>query len=123
MSKKKENTFFTKDIYDSEIALEVNADVLERIYNSNVSSQDNLPIEFDFISDSEKKLKTLGIYLLSIYPNYSALKVAPYEDLFELHGITEPIQMELDIINEWNKQMWDIGFEFDCKLDGWYVGT
>ena len=123
MIKKEVNTFFTKDIYESEIALEVNIDVLERIYNSNVSPETALPIEFFYISDNEEKLKNLGIYLLSAYPDYSGFKVEPYENGFELLGITHPIQMELSVINEWNKQMWDVGYEFDCKLDGWQVGT
>lgn len=122
MIEKKDNTFFTKAIYDSEIALDVNADVLERIYNSNVSSESTLPIEFFFISNSGEKLKNLGIYLLSVYPDYYDFKVQPYDGQFELLGITDPIQMELSVINEWNKQMWDIGYEFDCKLDGWQVG-
>jgi hypothetical protein len=49
--------------------------------------------------------------------------VAPYENGFELLGSTHPIQMELSVINEWNNKMWDIGYDFDCKLDGWQVET
>ena len=39
MLERKENTFFTKDIYDTEIALDVNVDVLERIHKSNVTPE------------------------------------------------------------------------------------
>ncbi len=31
--------------------------------------------------------------------------------------------MNLQTINEWNKLMWDFGYRYDCKLDGWQVGT
>lgn len=122
MLERKDNTFFTKDIYDTEIALDVNADVLERIYNSNVTPDTSLPIEFFFVSDQEEKLKRLGLHLLRNFPNYTDLNVQPYNENFELLGNTHPIKMELNTINEWNQQMWDIGYEFDCKLDGWQVG-
>ena len=118
-----ENTFFTKDIYDTEMALDVNADVLERLYkNSNLKLETSLVIEFFFVSDEEEKLKRLGLYLLSNFPEYIGWKIQPYDRNFELLGNTHPIKMELTAINEWNQQMWDIGYEFDCKLDGWQVG-
>ena len=34
------NTFFTKEVYDTEIRLDVNKDVLERIYDDGVSPSD-----------------------------------------------------------------------------------
>lgn len=123
MLPKKENTFFTKDIYDTEIRLDVNADVLRRIYGSDVSPGTELSIDFFYISDQEEKLKKLGLHLLEIFPHYTDLKVQPYSDHYELLGITNPIKMDLENINRWNQKMWDIGYEFDCKLDGWQVGT
>jgi len=123
MLERKDNNFFTKDIYDSEISLIANGDVLERIYSSNVSPETKLPIEFFYVSDQEEKLKKLGLQLLAEFPQYTDLKVQPYNDNYELLGITNPITMDLETINAWNQQMWDIGYQFDCKLDGWQVGT
>lgn len=122
MLKRKENTFFTKEIYDTEIALDVNVDVLERIHKSNLTPETSLSIEFFYVSDQEEKLKRLGLHLITKFPNYIDFKVQPYNGNFELLGNTHPIKMELAAINEWNQQMWDIGYEFDCKLDGWQVG-
>jgi hypothetical protein len=119
----KDNTFFTKDIYDTEIDLDVNGDVLERIYNCNVTTETILPIEFFYVSDREEKLKNLGLHLLSEFPQYADLKVQPYNDNYELTGTTHPIKMDLATVNEWNRKMWDLGYRFDCKLDGWQVGT
>jgi hypothetical protein len=86
MLERKDNTFFTKDIYDTEIGLDVNGDVLERIYNSNVTAETNLPIEFFYVSDQEDKLKRLGLHLLSEFPQYTDLKVQPYNKYYELLG-------------------------------------
>jgi hypothetical protein len=118
-----ENTFFTKLVYNTEIRLDVNADVLNRIYSSKVSPNDKLPIEFFYVSDSIEKLKKLGVFLMINYPDYHSIKAKPYNNLFELSGVTEPMGMQIEIINAWNRLMWDAGYQFDCKLDGWQVGT
>jgi hypothetical protein len=123
MFKKEDNTFFTKEIYDTEIGLDINVDVLKRIYSSNVTPETMIPIEFFYVSDKEEKLKELGLHLLSEFPQYADFKIKPSNKNYELLGMTSPIQMELSAVNEWNKEMWDIGYEFDCKLDGWQVGT
>ena len=118
----KENTFFTKEIYATRIDLQTNEDVLERI-RLHVPADVSLPIEFFFISDSEEKLKALGLSMMEGFPAYSSFKIGTYEDVFQLTGETSPIQMEIEPINEWNKIMWDLGYAYDCKLDGWQVQT
>lgn len=120
--RERENTFFTKDIYDSAIDLETNEDVLERIY-LDVSSDACLSIEFFFVSDSKEKLKALGVSMMEQFPSYYGFKIGSYEDVFQLTGETSPIQMELESINAWNRIMCDLGYAFDCKLDGWQVQT
>ena len=116
------NTFFTKDVYDTEIRLDVNEDVLERIYNDNISPNDELPIEFVFITDTEEKAKRLKQSLSLEFAIYNDLKVDETEDYWEVHGITNAIEMKIIKINEWNQVMWDFGYRYDCQLDGWQVG-
>lgn len=117
-----ENSFFTKEMYVSQIDLQTNKDVLERIY-VHVPAGVSLPVEFFFVSDNEEKLKALGLYMMEKFPAYSHFKIRPYETVFQLSGETSPIQMEIESINEWNKVMWDVGYAYDCKLDGWQVET
>ena len=116
------NTFFSKEVYDNEIELDLNEDVLERIYNDGVTSSNELPIEFVFITDTEQKANQLKLMLSSTYPMYNDLRIDETEDYWEVHGITNAIKMEIDKINEWNQAMWDIGYKYDCQLDGWQVG-
>ena len=117
------NTFFTKDIYDNEIELELNADVLQRIHDDGISATDRMPIEFVFISDTEDKVNNLKAALLSKYPSYVNIEISETPDFWELNGITNPSEMSIDKINKWNQEMWDIGYQYDCQLDGWQVGT
>ena len=123
MSESQHNTFFTNEIYETEIGLDVNEDVLNRIYSDNVQPSDQLPIEFFFVTDVETKALSLKSYLSSNFPTYKDLKVQPYQNNYELIGTTHPIAMNIQSINQWNQQLWDIGYEFDCKLDGWQVGV
>jgi len=116
------NTFFTKDEYDTEIRLDVNEDVLERLYNDGVNPIDELPIEFVFITDTNDKANKLKQSLLLKYTTYNDLRVEQTDVYWEVHGITNVIKMDIDNINKWNEAMWDIGYNHDCQLDGWLVG-
>lgn len=116
-----ENTFFLRKTYDTEIDLETNEDVLERIYDDNISINEELNINFAFITDTKKKADDFSKKLAEMFPKYTNIEVDNFEDIFEVTGLTEKIQMSLVAINDWNKEMWDFGYKYDCKFDGWFV--
>ncbi len=117
------NTYFDQDTYENEIDLETNEDVLQRIYNDGVAPINELPIEFFFLTDSQIKAYDFRDHLQEIFPTYQDLEISDYDGDFEISGTTQPIKMELQTINDWNSLMWDTGYKFDCRLDGWQVGT
>ncbi|WP_443943939.1 ribonuclease E inhibitor RraB [Pedobacter sp. AW1-32] len=123
MMKNQVNTFFDKETYDNDIALEINEDVLNRIYDDGISQNDKLPVEFVFITDTKEKALKLKESLQSDYPDYTAIKIEETEDCWEIHGITSEIEMSINAINNWNQHLWDLGYQFDCQLDGWHVAT
>jgi hypothetical protein len=123
MLNKEENRFFTKEAYETEIGLDINEDVLKRIYSDNIQPTDKLPVEFFYLTDTEVKAFFLKSHLLNNFTTYTDIKVQEYEGNYEVSGITEPIEMSISTINHWNQQMWDLGYAFDCKLDGWQVGV
>jgi cystathionine beta-lyase family protein involved in aluminum resistance len=117
------NSFFFEDSYNTDIDLETNADVLERIYEDNILPTDELNVNFAFVTDTKDKADNFANILKRTYKNYSGIAVEPYDDLYEVTGVTDKIKMQLEEINEWNKIMWDFGYKYDCKLDGWFVGA
>jgi len=121
MEKKKQNTFFTEEIYRTQLGLDINEDVVKKMYDENVKAEDKLPIEFFFVSDNVDNVLDLQSFIKIRFSDYEKLKVQAYNDLYELSGITQAIKMKLESINKWNQIMWDLGYEFDCKLDGWEV--
>jgi len=118
-----DNTFFDKDTYDNDIRLDINEDVLERIYGDNIKPTDELNVNFAFITDTKNKADNFARILKSTYKNYTDIEVGPYDEQFEVTGLTDKVKMNIQDINDWNKKMWDFGYKYDCKLDGWYVGT
>ena len=75
------DTFFTKDIYENEIELDINEEVLERIYNDNVKPTDKLPIEFAFVTDKETKAIVFKDYLSKDFPEYGEMRIGEYVTL------------------------------------------
>jgi len=116
-----ENRFFTKEEYETEIALNVNADVLKRIYADDVKPSDKLKVEFVFVTDSKEKAEELASQIVLEYPNYSDIKIKWLDGYWDICGTTDKIKMSLNEINYWNQALWDLGYTVDCKLDGWQV--
>jgi hypothetical protein len=115
------NSFFSQNEYENEIGLEINEDVLERIYADNITSKDLLNINFAFITDTIDKAKNFAKILAQTFTRYKDIAVDNYNDLFEITGTTDKIQMSISEINKWNQTLWDFGYKYDCKLDGWFV--
>ena len=112
--------YFTPEEYKSELNLEQTAIVLERLASDeDISGNIELPIEFFFMSDSMDKMEEIEEKLEEL--GYDIDSIEKYDDGIELIGNTAPMKMTVETINEWKKQMWDLGFSFDCKLDGWHV--
>ncbi|OCX51389.1 hypothetical protein BEL04_15275 [Mucilaginibacter sp. PPCGB 2223] len=117
------NTYFTKEHFENEIRLDINEDVLKRIYNDGLKPTDQRPINFFFVTDTEEKAILFKNYLEDNFPDYTEIEVWDYEDNFEIRGFTAPLTMDLEPINHWNQAMWDTGYSHDCVLDGWEVET
>jgi hypothetical protein len=117
------NTFFLKDTYNTDIDLETNEDVLERVYNDNILPTDKLNINFAFVTDTKDKADYFAKILKKSFKKYKDIEVARCGKLYEIVGKTEKIEMKIEDINKWNQEMWDFGYKYDCKLDGWFVGA
>ena len=111
--------FFTKEKYENELNQLVNNDVLERIKNDPEITSDEMTFSFYFITDKKAKIESLIDYLKKIELSQNTFVVNKIKEDWELKGKTYPIKLEIDSINKWEREMWDIGYHFDCELDGW----
>lgn len=115
----KEGRFFTKEKFENELNQGTNIDVLERIKNDSTISKNEMIFSFYFITDKRAKIESLIDYLQEHEKNQQIIELSQINDIWELNGRTYPVQLEIDSINKWEKKMWEIGYEFDCILDGW----
>ena len=97
--------------------------MLKHIYNDGVSAHDKLPVEFVFVTDSKIKADLLEKKLKSGFPFYHGFELEEIDGNWELFGITDPIEMNIYKVNAWNQIMWELGYQNDCKLDGWHVAV
>jgi len=75
MEKKKQNTFFTEEIYRTQLGLDINEDVVKKMYDENVKADDKLPIEFFFVSDNVDNVLDLQSFIKIRFSDYEKLKV------------------------------------------------
>ena len=116
------NTFFTEKIYKSEINLFENEDVIKAMHADGIKPTDKFTVDLYFVTDTEVKANKLMLAIQARYPEYTELEVGAFADEFEVVVTTTPVEMNLKSINELNQLVWDLGYEFDCKFDGWEAG-
>jgi hypothetical protein len=118
------NNTYLKDSANTEntkIQLAANAALMAAQRNLNVSEDSAKVVEFYFYSDADAKVATLAKALeakgyLVEFGNSAAV---PGE--FVCTGRSTPLKMSALIIDEWVKEMCSLGFEKDCRFDGWVV--
>ena len=111
--------FFPKEKHENELNQSANIDLLERIKNDSTIRKDEMIFTFYFITDKRRKVDSLVDYLEKYEQNQQIIELNQINEIWELRGRTYPIKLEIDSINDWERRMWDIGYKFDCKLDGW----
>lgn len=115
-----ENRFFSKATYESELSNQnINIDVLERIKNDSTITKDEMIFSFYYISDKRTKIDKLIDYLEKNETSQRIIELNQINNIWELNGRTYPLKLQIDTINLWERKMLDIGYRFDCKLDGW----
>lgn len=115
----KKERFFSKETYENELNQSLNIDVLERIKNDSTITMDEMIFSFWYITDKRIKIDSLIDYLEENEPNQQIIELNQINTIWELNGRTYPIKLDIENINNWEKKMWEVGYKFDCKLDGW----
>jgi len=116
---KEKGRFFTKEKYENEFFQDVNKDVLIRIKQDTSITSDNMVFTFWFITDEKQKLDALADYLRNNLKDHKIVKLKQADEIWELEGTSNAIKLNIESINEWDKKLWDMGYKFDCKPDGW----
>ena len=105
-----------EDLVPGQIAS--NYPLLEVLKQHGVTDKDQLRLEFAFFTNDIDKGENLK-KALSIRADYQVDHLIRVKKLWRLTGWSNKIKMDIDSINHWTFDMCKIGFDNDCKFDGW----
>ena len=117
--KNQSKRFFSKEKYETGLQQELNIDVLERIVNDSNYTSKEIILSFYFISDERKKIESLIDFFNDSLENHQVIELNQINNIWELNGRSNPIELQLESINNWERNLWEVGYKFDCLLDGW----
>ena len=95
-----------------------NYPLLDTLKQHGVTETDQLKLEFAFFTNDIDKAENLK-NTLSARSDYSVDEIARVKKLWRITGWSGKIKMDIDSINHWTFKMCKIGFDNDCKFDGW----
>lgn len=87
-------------------------------YKSNESREEG--IEFFFYTDEEEKANNLAIELKAL--GYEIYGIYPPEEDHEKWSVTgchTGLKLYQEELDKWSGQMIQVGYDNDCKFDGW----
>lgn len=111
--------FFTKEKFETELNQEVNIDVLEMILDDSTLTRNEMIFSYYFITNEKFKIDSLVAHIKKNEPEQKIIELNKINEIWELNCRTHPIKLNIDSINKWEENMWEIGYRFDCELDGW----
>lgn len=78
------------------------------------------PVEFFFYTDAEDKANNLVIELIRLkFEVYGIYPPAEGKPDWSIIGATTPLCMNEYELTKWSEKMNQVGFETDCRFDGW----
>jgi len=92
---------------------------LMRLYESKLSENSKLRLEYFFYTNSEEKAASLHQALIKRGYSGSYGYSASTNSIYIVTGWTVPIMMSRNTVIAWTETMCRIGFEHDAEFDGW----
>ena len=87
----------------------------------NIEEEDKLKIEFNFYTNTLKKSEEFAKQIQKL--NYTVQNQVSLNNkgLFVINGLTTEMKMMYEVLREWNVEMCDLGYKFDCNFDSWEI--
>jgi hypothetical protein len=113
--------FWTKEEFQRTLAeqLRMSPLALDRLGGLSVGTEDQFKLEYFFHTDSRRKASALAGDLEMHGCQAEQQRSAADERLSVVTGWTPPLAMSHTILQTWTERMCRLGFEHDCKFDGW----
>jgi hypothetical protein len=114
--------FLTESAFKSDLEKQIQRtpQTLARLKKSNITSDNELKLNYSFYTNSVDKAQQLTTELTNL--NYTVQYYGSGDNaMFKITGWTTKIRMTDEIIIQWTKRMCELGYKFDCKFGGWEI--
>lgn len=119
---RKPKRYVDKEEVDESVSMQrtLNAAVLDNLNIFDVDDETELRVEFFFYTDTQDKASNLAIELNKLNYNVETVDTSAADaSRWLVSGWTPPMNMSLESLSAWSERMCQLGFENDCKFDGW----
>lgn len=119
----RDNTYLSDSAHveNTKAQLALNAALIDQQRNLNVPEDSVKIVEFYFYSDADAKVAALAKLLEAKQYTVEFGNSAAIPGEFVCTGRSTPIKMSAIVLETWVKEMCLIGFQNDCRFDGWVV--
>jgi hypothetical protein len=113
--------YWTKEAFQRTLAeqLQRSPVALQRLAELSVGSEDQFKLEYLFRTDSRRKATVLAGDLEEHGCQVEQERSAADERLIIVTGWTPPLAMSPAILKIWTERMCRLGFQCDCRFEGW----
>lgn len=115
----KEKRFLQPEKHQSNVKgqLAGNKKILQQLSLMGVTQESKLSLEYFFYTDTQAKASALNDAIQRL--GYDKLKVDSANALWVVTGWTTKQIMRPDAVDQWTRDMCELGFKHDCEFDGW----
>jgi hypothetical protein len=95
--------------------MNLSLDVFDGIIRERFKDYSLHRFSFSYVSDQRGKVEALSAFLSENY-NYNAGTISKRDRKWELNAISNDFPVDMDMLIYWAIDMYNKGFEFDCKF-------
>lgn len=92
---------------------------IEQLRNLNVTEEKELKLEYFFYTNKPEKAEELAAEIEKLNYSVNHGASAGNKKLFIITGWTTKMKMDNEVVQNWAKEMCELGYKFDCDFDGW----
>lgn len=113
--------FVSKKAFRSnlEMQIQMTPQTLTQLRELNITADKELKLEFFFYTNTADKAEQLATEIGKLDYTVQHGVSAGDKKLFFVTGWTTKMKMADEVVEQWTRQMCEIGYKFDCEFDGW----
>jgi regulator of RNase E activity RraB len=99
--------------------MQMTPQTMQQLRKIDVPPDKELKLEYFFYTNTDEKAEQLAAELKKLLYTVDHSISGWDKKLFTVTGWTAKMKMTNEVVEQWTKQMCELGYNFDCEFDGW----